>query len=202
MEMQPFSGGLRAHNLPAMYASARAAARPPTGAGPRPFRLLEIPDGDPGTFATLEVMRGAIAHDLAVARPLIARAARRIIPPGGDPLEAARAIRRYLARSVRFTFDPFDLELVKAPAFQLEEIRTAGHVRGDCDDIATLGAALGIVAGLPARFVVLAFTPSGPFEHVYTELETPGGWVDLDTSRELQRVPPDFQPARRATIEV
>lgn len=162
---------------------------------------FEIPAGEPGTVATLEVM-AELAHEGARDR-LLKQAARHIVGyTTGSPLGRARAIRAFLARHVRFYPDPFELELVSAPRLQLEHIRTDGYVTGDCDDIATLGAALGLASGLPARFVVLAFDPSGPWEHVYTELRTPDGWAELDTSREMQRVPPDFQPARVATFDV
>jgi transglutaminase-like putative cysteine protease len=164
-----------------------------------PVEYVTIPDGDAGTMATLRKMR-ELAR-VSAPTPLLQRTGRYIVGSGGAPRGAAR-IRRFLARHVRFHPDPFMLELVQTPRLQLERIRTAGYVLGDCDDIATLGAALGLAVHLAARFVVLAFDPAGPWEHVYCELLTPDGWAELDTSREMQRVPPDFQPARVATFDV
>lgn len=181
-----------------MYASPGATARPPTGAGPFAYTLGWIPDGDAGTLATLQEMDRVVRWDLSHSRDLLARELAPIVPVRGTPLEVARAIREHLARRVRFTFDPPGLELVQAASHMLRTTRP----QGDCDDIAVMGATLGLAAGLPARFVVVGFTPDGPFQHVYTELETPAGWVDLDTSRDLQGVPAAFQPARRATFTV
>lgn len=153
-----------------------------------------VPDGDTGTFFTLALMRDLVRADV----PLLAPHLPRIVGPGNLLV----AVRRFLAEHVVFRHDPTGVELLKAPAYQLAAIRARGTVTGDCDDIATLGAALGLAAGFPARFVVLRFDPGGPFEHVYTELRGPSGWVELDTSRELQRVPRGVEPAETATFDV
>lgn len=183
------------------------AARPPTGAGPLfysdvPSHYEELPPGELGTIRTLEVM-AQLARDGA-RDPLLSRAARFIVgSTTGSPPRGVRAIRDFLGRHVLFTPDPVELELVQAPRLQIENITATGRAFGDCDDIATLGAALGLSAGFPARYVVLAFEPSGPWEHVYTELlASDGTWAELDTSREMQRIPPTFQPARVATFDV
>lgn len=153
-----------------------------------------VPEGDAGTFFTLALMRDLVRADV----PLLAPHLRHIVGVG-NPLVA---LRRFLAEHVRFRHDPTGVELLKAPAYQLAAIRARGIVTGDCDDIATLGAALGLAAGFPARFVVLRFDPGGPFEHVFTELRGPSGWVELDTSRELQRIPRGVEPAEKATFDV
>lgn len=186
--------------------SYELASRPPTGAGTlfydgAPARYQELEPGEAGTVQTLAVM--AELARVASRQPLLIQAAQHIVGQAtGSPLRAALQIRAFLGRHLRFFPDPVDLELVVAPGLQLERIRSDGYVHGDCDDIATLGAALGLALHFPARFVILAFDPEGPWEHVYTELSTPDGWAELDTSREMQRVPSDFQPARVATFDV
>lgn len=165
-----------------------------------PAQYLELPPGELGTVRTLEVMAELARAESSA--PLLVQAVRHIICGAGSPLGAVLAIRAWLARHVRFYPDPAEFELVRSPLHQLERIRSDEYVTGDCDDIATLGAALGLAAGFPARFVVLAFDTVGPWEHVFCQLRTPLGWVELDTSREFQRVPPDFQPARVATFDV
>lgn len=166
----------------------------------RQERTGEVPDGDVGTFFTLELMRATVLAD--VGAPLLVQTARSIVSGAGHPLKGIRAIRRYLSERVRFTRDPATVELLQSPRYQLSVIQARGTVPGDCDDIAILGAALGLAAGFPARFKVLRFDKLGPFEHVYTELRGPTGWIELDTSREAQRVPPSVQPAAVETFDV
>lgn len=90
----------------------------------------------------------------------------------------------------RFVRDPAGVELVHRPERLLDLWRAKGHIPGDCDDAAVLGAALGKSIGLPARFVVLGFYgPTMPFSHVYAELQTPQGWADLDVTRTPNRLP-------------
>lgn len=154
-----------------------------------------VPAGDPGTFFTLELMRSLALADAG----LLTSVAERIIGTTGNPLARLRA---FLSERVRFTHDPAGVELLQAPTVQLATIRSRGTAAGDCDDVAVLGAALGLAAGYPARFVVLRFEPEGPYEHVYAELRGPHGWFELDTTRQQQRVPASFKPAARATFDV
>lgn len=100
--------------------------------------------------------------------------------------EAARRIRAFLADRVRFVHDPPGVELIRTPDLMLETILARGHAIGDCDDVAVLGAALAMAAGLSCRYVLVALHPSDPFEHVYTEVLTPEGAIELDTTRPAQ----------------
>lgn len=101
-----------------------------------------------------------------------------------------RALRSFLGRVWTFVRDPVGIELVRRPERLLDLWRLKGHIPGDCDDAAVLGAALGKSVGFPARFVVLGFYgPRMPFSHVYAELQAPDGWVDLDVTRTPARLP-------------
>lgn len=113
--------------------------------------------------------------------------ASRIASPGAKQAERAFLVRDYLEGFVAFVPDPDQVELLKSPEYMLRTIAQEGQVRGDCDDVAVLGAALGRAVGLPARFTLLAFNSTGTFRHVFTELWTPcQGWVELDTTRPAQ----------------
>lgn len=114
------------------------------------------------------------------------------------PGPTAPRIRELLASCVRFEHDPPGLEYVRHPERMLQEIRMHGETAGDCDDIAVLGAALGYAAGLPPRFVTVATHVLGPYVHVWAEVGEGGRWHELDTSRELQGVPPGWVPPRKA----
>jgi transglutaminase-like putative cysteine protease len=78
-------------------------------------------------------------------------------------------------------------------------IAAQGYARGDCDDVAILGAALGKAAGFPARFVLLGFGgPMAPYQHVFTEIGTRQGWMNLDVTR--PRHPPIPTKIKRMAI--
>ena len=154
-----------------------------------------IPRGPAGTWITVQAMRVLVAQ--ALADPLLVDSARAIVrtaPTGDAPAEAAQ-IRRFLSEAVRFVRDPVGVETLTSPGRMLREIATSGTASGDCDEIATLGAAVGIAVGFPARFTLFSFTPDGDWRHVFAEIHDGRGWVELDTSREAQGIPPDFQPA-------
>jgi transglutaminase-like putative cysteine protease len=155
---------------------------------PRTVRHHVIPSGHWGIEATVGKMRGmaraALAHSEVVdaADGLTARAF-------GDR-DAGDRIRAYLARNVRFVHDPPGVELIRTPRYMLRRIAEQGEAVGDCDDVAVLGAALGMAAGLRARYVLIGLTPDDPYEHVYTELVTRDGCViELDTTRPAQMPP-------------
>lgn len=152
-------------------------------------RVETLAAGDAGVYQTLAAMR-ALVYDSAAdpyVRAWAVEIARTVPPRDGGAL--ALAIRDFLVEHVTYLDDPVGVELVHRPARLLEEIHARFYVTGDCDDVATLGAALGATVGLPSRFVVLSFGgPGDPFAHVYAELFTGSAWLDLDTTRQLAEV--------------
>jgi len=129
-----------------------------------------------GTDATLVQMR-RLALGAQTSWPL-----RRLVEiicsglRGKDYLSELAALYHYVSRRVRYQRDPRTVELVKTPEATL---RTRV---GDCDDMATLLAALVLLAGSDARFVTVGFRPDGAFTHVYVEALEPISrrWVALD----------------------
>lgn len=152
-----------------------------------------IPAGALGIEITIMHMRRLVRD--ALRSPLPYRIAQAIVgvphPPSG---RAARLIRSWLDEHTRFVPDPLGLEVIRSPVLMLRVIECEGVAPGDCDDVAVLGATLGLSVGIPARFVLLAFEDYGLYEHVYTDLLTPEP-VDLDTTRPAQ-MPPDLRIAR------
>lgn len=163
---------------------------------PREVLRWAIPPGDAGTEATIGAMHQLATDAGTDPHGLTGRVAAELAAGGGFYI--APAIRELLASVVTFEHDPEGLELVRTPDRMLLEVRETGGTAGDCDDIATLGAGLGIAAGLPVRYVTVAMHATGPYVHVWTELYDGGRWWELDTSRELQGIPPDWQPGRVA----
>ncbi len=145
---------------------------------------LWIPGGGLGIELTVVRMRWLVRR--ALGRPLVLETARSLVYGSDSRLEAAERIRDYLGEHVHFVPDPLGTELLKSPRYMLREIQLSGHATGDCDDVAVLGAAFGGAVGLRARFVLLAFTERQPYEHVFTELDTGRGWLELDTTRPHQ----------------
>lgn len=154
-----------------------------------------IPGGHEGIEETVELMR-TLARDEA-ERAVVKKAAARVTRGARSGLEEAEAIRAYVSR-VRFEFDPPDQELIRTPTLLVRTIDRTGHAYGDCDDVAVLGAALGLARGLDARYVLVGLTEREPFEHVYTELEAREGAVELDTTRPDQ-FPPGVE-VRRTSV--
>jgi transglutaminase-like putative cysteine protease len=100
-----------------------------------------------------------------------------------DCVAQAREIRRWVDKRFRFVRDPLGVELLETPAFHLARIRDYGFVQGDCDDAATITAALGMAIGIPASLHAVAFAPGAGFSHVFTMLHPPGAApVEMDVT--------------------
>lgn len=140
-------------------------------------------------------MRRAVRSDYATApiRQLAGRIA------GGSPTLHGRAvaIRNWLERTVQFQRDPAGLEWVMTPLAQLEILRDTATIRGDCDDVAVLGAALGMAIGLRAKFITIGARPQ--FVHVFTVLGDGHHWWELDITRPWQTIPAALTEQRLAT---
>lgn len=100
------------------------------------------------------------------------------------------ALYGWLARHVVEEADPYGVELVRSPEWQLHAILSKGATPGDCDDVATLAAGLALALGYETRFRVVAW--AGPFSHVWAEIEAPIArrWHEMDIHRPLQATRP------------
>lgn len=162
--------------------------------------VYTIPPGDAGIKKTVRKMRELVREAITLPLPVeTAALITSMYPCCGT--ERAHAIREFLVAHVVFNPDPVGHELLRTPMYLLKQIQRDGYTWGDCDDVATLGATLGMSAGLPARFVLLGFRPNAPFSHVFTELDTPQGWLELDTTAPTQ-FPEGLVIHKRKTVEV
>ncbi len=165
-----------------------------------PVRELTIGTGDRGARQVVTVMRQEV--HTAIRNPLTIRAAESIIPTNADAATQVAALRGWLQSHIEFLMDPHGTELLRTPDYMLEIIREDGYAKGDCDDVATLAATLGLAVGFPARFVLFSLGPNLPFSHVFCELFTLcKGWLELDTTRPAQ-MPSDMVVDRAETHEV
>lgn len=112
----------------------------------------------------------------------------------GDYASEALALYYWTCQHIRYIRDIDNVEFLKEPR-QVLETGT-----GDCDDIATLLAAMLMSIGNRCRFVLAGFKAGGPPSHVYVEVYTPGGWVALDPV--ANRETGDMLTRERTRIEV
>lgn len=148
---------------------------------------IPLPPGDEGTRATLEAM-AAIARSAARHGAINYEASR----VGSAPAALFHALQR-----IRFQRDPAWIEDLKHP------VETLASLAGDCDDRATLGAALALAQRSGARFVAIGTDPHGPYQHVYIEILDPSRkeWTAIDP-QETDRVGMTVPHTRRMEVMV
>lgn len=95
------------------------------------------------------------------------------LTPERDELSEVRALFQ-LVQGIRYVRDVHEVETLASPA------KTLLMRVGDCDDKATLLAALLESIGYPTRFVVAGYFQPGEVEHVYLQVHAAGQWIDLD----------------------
>lgn len=123
---------------------------------------------------TLSAMRAAALtgkKDLPVRR-LVEKITQGIAQ--GDYSSEVLAIYYWVCQNIRYLRDIDGVEYLQIPRKTLES-RT-----GDCDDIATLLAAMLMAAGNPVRFAVASFKAAPVYSHVYVEVMTPHGPIVID----------------------
>ncbi len=108
-----------------------------------------------------------------------------------DSFAEVDAIYRWVRDRIRYVADPVDVESIATPTV------TMTTRAGDCDDKATLFAALVESIGYPSRFVVAAYQRPGQLEHVYVQVLIDGHWVDADTT---EPIPLGYYPDGALTL--
>ena len=151
-----------------------------------------LPQGVAGVTKTLALMRALAlegSRDVEVREAAIG-AVRRAGVPAHDHRGELFALFRFVRDGIRFTRDIDGVETLQSPRYTLE----VGA--GDCDDRATLLAALARSIGLPVelRFRVAAANPGAPgrFSHVYVTALVGGKLIALDPTYPNNQ--PGFEP--------
>jgi hypothetical protein len=163
--------GRKPGNVPRYVAPALTA--------PVVYRRL-IPKGYQGTKRTLEHMSQLIragTRDFHVRQKAIDILLERKVRPK-DYLGEIKALFEWVQSNIRYTRDPFRVELLHSPRRMLE-LRA-----GDCDDISVVLAAMLEALGHPTRLVLVGPNPLRPllFSHVYIEVCCRGRWIALDAT--------------------
>lgn len=150
----------------------------PTSTTGTPVQLGRLSPGRRGTAETVAIMAtlamGPWGAQSARIRDLALGIVRSAGVPGKDYPREVAAIHAWMLRSIRYTRDPVGQERVQTP-----EHTAFVALSGDCDDAATLEAAILGALGHPTRFVTIGLTPRA-FSHVYLEVFLRGQWVPLD----------------------
>jgi hypothetical protein len=97
----------------------------------------------------------------------------------------------------RYTNDALHVEQIKTPERILMEVQKDGVSLVDCDDSATLIAAMALTLGRQCQFVVVGFGAPGVYTHVFVRVKEPksGEWIFIDPVAGTR----DRQMAKRAT---
>lgn len=170
-----------------MYAGHISALDNPQRPAPR-ATLGSIPGGEAGTYATLRIMRDLVKEAVRDPSMTVRNKALEIIGhlPPRQWMAEIRALQQFVRDHIRYVRDPTDVELVGTP----DSILRIGQ--GDCDDKATLLAALLDATGHPARFAALGFNGRGNgFSHVLVETRVNNTGNDSRDWMPLETILPD-----------
>ncbi|MGH9310060.1 MAG: transglutaminase-like domain-containing protein [Vicinamibacterales bacterium] len=144
------------------------------------IELEAIPTGYAGTLRTvahvIELIRAG-AKDFRVRQTAIAILRRRGVRPK-DYLGEIKALFEWVQQHIRYTRDPFRVEVLHSPRRMLQ-LRA-----GDCDDMAIVLGAMLEAVGHCVRLVLTGNDPLAPdrFTHIYIEALCRGRWVSLDAT--------------------
>lgn len=141
--------------------------------GPTRATLGAIPDGEAGAVATLRRMRQLVRDAVRDPSQQIRETALKIVGSAGF-VDQVRQLQSFVQDNIRYIADPPDVELVQTPQYTLQQRA------GDCDDQATLLAALLTALGHPAQFIAVGLTGQ-PLSHVLIQTLIGQKWVSAET---------------------
>lgn len=152
---------------------------PPT---PKPaqIHLGRIPTGYAGTVQTVEHIKELIrqgSKDFFVRQKAIDILLQNKVKPK-HYLAEIEALFRWVQQNIRYTKDPFQVEVLHS-ARRMLELRA-----GDCDDMAILLGSMLKSIGHPVRLVVAGFDSMRPnqYSHIYLEVLYKNHWIPLDAT--------------------
>lgn len=122
-------------------------------------------------------MRKLVLDSLTV--PIVCSTAEKIYSKMANPLTLTDKFLRD-----RFVYTDETIETLQAPEYMLNGLKISGVLRGDCDDITTLHAALLTCMDIKVRFVAIRSTfEDSNFDHVFLEAQSPTmdrDWIPFD----------------------
>ena len=144
------------------------------GLFPVPFRLGNIPSGEAGVAATLQIMVRLVLQYRA--SPVVRVTAQSIVAdcPNRDAVCQVRALHAFVRDQIKYLPDVRDVETIQTPDYTLR----LGS--GDCDDQSVLLASMLEAIGRQTRFLAIAVR-GGDFSHVSSQVMLGTRWVNLET---------------------
>jgi len=109
-----------------------------------------------------------------------------------NALDNPAGVDEWLRYNWRVVPDPPDVEYIRTPHFQLRLAAENGFLIGDCDEAATLAAALLAALSWPCTLVAIRLHGDSEFSHVFTRTEYHSVYIDIDPI-----VPADQLPIER-----
>jgi transglutaminase-like putative cysteine protease len=90
-----------------------------------------------------------------------------------------QSVEAFLRR--RFQYVDEKIETLVSPDYMLQGLEITGAIRGDCDDISTLHAAILTCMDIKVRFVAIRSRQDDPnYDHVFMEAFNGTDWVLYD----------------------
>jgi transglutaminase-like putative cysteine protease len=141
--------------------------------------LKAIPSGVAGVRATLNEMRQLVRE--YKKNDQVRSTAAEIVSPLQQKnfMGEIKRLHSFVRDQIRYLRDIHNVETLQTPP------ETLRRKYGDCDDKATLLAAMLEAIGHPSRFVAIGKTP-GKFSHVYVETRVGPRWIGLETTEPVE----------------
>ncbi len=138
-------------------------------------QLLGIPNGKPGTKATLKLMRQLVIqgkrniHIRQLALDIVKNNNQK------DWENEAKELHEFVRDKIRYIKDINGIETIQTP------LKTLEIKQGDCDDKSVLLATLLETIGHPVRFIAVGFSPD-TFSHVLIQTKIGSKWISAETT--------------------
>jgi transglutaminase-like putative cysteine protease len=121
----------------------------------------------------MQLMRSLVLESLNSKR-LVSLASRFFAKP--DVLKSVESFLRN-----KFQYVDEKIETLVTPDYMLQGLEINGALRGDCDDISMLHAAILTALDIKVRFVAIRSVQNNPnYDHVYMEAFNGSDWVLFD----------------------
>ena len=145
---------------------------------PYTMRELSLPGGDAGIYKTIAEMEKLVEGPEGVRSPEVRAAALEAVRGSVKSITEIPALLDWVKTNIEFRGE--NDETLQSPRVTLK------WGAGDCDDHATLIAALAKSLGYEVRFETVAVAREAPteFSHVYAEIrdKISGAWVPVDST--------------------
>ena len=146
-------------------------------------RFIEIPEGIPGSLATLNRMRAMIRTQDAVVDHFVSGLLDLAESQSLEPHPLAALVFEWVRSRMLYLPDRGDDELIeeiRTPGYLLQEIDRYGNAVGDCDDYVVLYGAIYARLGWPVTLVAVSTHADKLLDHVYLAIGRAEERISID----------------------